>query len=130
MKRQLALILCAPIERPQTVIEHIDSVIVRSGAADEFDSPIELQQIQENEFTRSVLSDLLDHIDAALSDNLPPLVRAKMRKQFASAVAQDWRVIAKTVRDLNRALESQRIPVREISLELFERLIGKLPAIQ
>jgi len=46
-----------------------------------------------------------------------------------SAIARDWRVLAKKVRGLNRALASQRGPIREITLELFERIVGKLPSV-
>jgi hypothetical protein len=126
---QLALVLCASIEKPQAINEHVDGLITRSGATDQFETPIELQQLEETVFTGQVLNDILEHMNAIFAEALPPLTKALMRKVFWLAIARDWRVIAKKVRALDQGLGPQRGQVREITQELFERVIGKLPTL-
>jgi hypothetical protein len=126
---QLALVLCAPIEKPGTLNEHVDGLITRSGAADQFETPIELQRLEEEAFTGEVLNNILAHMNAMFAEVLPPLTKALMRKVFWAAIASDWRVVAKKLRDLDRALGPQRGQVREITQEVFERVIGRLPAV-
>jgi hypothetical protein len=126
---QLALVFCAPIDKPQTINEHVDGLIARSRAADEFEPSIELQHLDEATFTGPVLNDLLEHMRAIFAADLPPMTKALMRKVFWLAISRDWRVLAKKVRDLNRVLASQRGPIREITLEIFERIVGKLPSV-
>src|SRR5262249_35706858 len=109
---QLALILCASIEKPQTINEQVDGLITKSGATDQFETPIELQQLEEAAFTGQVLNDILEHMNAIFAEALPPLTKALMRKVFWLAIARDWRVFAKKVRALDQALGPQRGQVR------------------
>jgi len=127
--KQLALILCASIDTPQSVNEHVEGLIARSRASDEFASPIELQQLEDTTFTGPVLNDLLEHLNAVFARDLPPMTKALMRKVFWLAVTHDWRVIAKKVRDLSRSLEHQRGQIKEITLDIFERVVGKVPIV-
>jgi len=129
LNRELALIFCAPIDKPQEANEHVEGLMARSGAADEFELPLELRQLEEAAFTGPVLNGLLKQTSAIFATDLPPLTKALMRTVFWSAIARDWRVLAKKVRGLNRELASQRGPIREITLELFERIVGKLPSV-
>jgi hypothetical protein len=114
---ELALILSAPIDKPQEANEHVEGLMARSGAADEFELPLELRQLEEIAFTGSVLNELLKEMCATFATNLPPLTKALMRTIFWSATARDWRVVAKKTRGLTRALASQKGPIREITLE-------------
>lgn len=78
---QLALIFCAPIEKPLLNNERLEGLIAKSGAADEFETPIELQQLEETAFTGAVLNDLLAHLNAVFAPDLPPLTKALIMSQ-------------------------------------------------
>ena len=46
-----AVKVTAADDKPQMLNEHLEGVIARSGAADEFEPSIELQQLEEEAFT-------------------------------------------------------------------------------
>lgn len=127
LKGTVALIFCAPTERPGGLNEHVSNLIVASRVHDEFEQPIVLHQLEEKAFTGPILNALLEDRQMQFSLQLSILTRAQMRKTFWVVAQNDWHVIAKKIRGLDRLLGPRGKHIREITREAFEQVVGKLP---
>jgi hypothetical protein len=99
--------------------EHIHDLIEKSRAADDFVSSVELQPLVEDEFKKTVLLGIFEHLSAMFSADLNQATKAQMRNVFWKVTAGDWKTIARKTRDLARALPVRNGQVRYISQEIL-----------